>query len=129
MTKTYIDLKAQGTPDLYPSRKYKKKSKPKVYSTPKDMSSFVWEVQDSTTGAKSAFLQLKKKMQLEEVSKDVVDLLNSKAYSILTPQLQGSLDNAVETFKTSDIERVARRSIYCLLLEPTVYVFFWRKSK
>ena len=128
MTKVYIDLKAQGTPDLYPPRKYKKKSKPK-YSTPKDMSSFVWEVQDSTTGAKSAFLQLKEKMQLEEASKDVVDLLKSKAYSILTPQLQGSLDNAVETFKTSNIERVVRRSIYCLLLEPTVYVFFWRKSK
>lgn len=130
MTKRYIDLKSCNTQDLY-SSSYKKKSKSKRYTPTvrQDMSSFVWEVQESDTGAKVAFLQLKERMRSLNVTKDVADLVERKAYTILTPQMQGTLDNAIETFKVSNISRVPGRNIYCLILEPTVYVFFWRKSK
>lgn len=130
MTKRYIDLKSCNTQDLY-SSSYKKKSKPKKYEPymRQQLSSFEWEVQDSDTGAKNAFLTLRERMRSPEVTKDVADLVERKAYTILTPQMQGTLDNALETFKVSNINRVPRRNIYCLILEPTVYVFFWRKSK
>ena len=94
-----------------------------------EISSFVWEVQESDKGAKFAFLQLKERMRSPNVTKDVADLVDRKAYTILTPQMQGTLDNAVKTFKVLDISRVPHRNIYCLILEPTVYAFFWRKSK
>lgn len=133
MTKRYININSCNLTDLYPST-YRKKSKSKskfkssVIKSTQDLSLFVWEIQESDTGAKNAFLQLKERMRNPEVTKDVEDLIDRKAYTILTPQMQGSLDNALETFKVSDLSRVPRRNMYCLLLEPTVYVFFWHKT-
>lgn len=132
MTKRYININSCNLTDLYPST-YRKKSKPKfksnVIKRNQDLSLFVWEIQESDIGAKNAFLQLKERMRSPEVTEDVEDLIDRKAYTILTPHLQGSLDNALETFKVSDLSRVPRRNMYCLLLEPTVYVFLWHKTR
>ena len=147
MTKKHINIRNIVLKDMYPNasdgaskfkspevsqgsnpRKHKDTSRLRGQENTQDMSSFVWEIQESMTGAKSAFLQLKERMRSPEVTKDIADLIDRKAYTILTPKMQGTLDNALETFKVSDIGRVPRRNIYCLLLESTVYVFFWRKS-
>lgn len=128
MSKKYIDLNNFANLGV---KKIKKKSKSKKYKPyiRQQLSSFEWEVQESDTGAKNAFLTLRERMRSPEVTKDVADFVERKAYTILTPQMQGTLDNALETFKVSNISRVPRRNIYCLILEPTTYVFFWRKSK
>jgi hypothetical protein len=93
-----------------------------------DLSKIEWIRVSGSSGAKSAYQQLKSDIQDgRHKSMDTERLENSRSYFIFSSKHYGIIEPLLEDLKLCRLERLSNRSVGCLILSDSDYVFFWPK--
>lgn len=83
-----------------------------------------WKVCHSETGAKSAYVSLKRELK-DSTHYNTKDLMSSKAYQIVSTDYQ-DLPNSLTFMRSVNLFNVRKSAIGCIVLSETSYLFFWR---
>jgi hypothetical protein len=102
-------------------------SKPKVSKRDKPQGktwNWSWKVCHSNTGAKSAYVELKRDLK-GSLNYNTKDLMSSKAYQIVSTDYQ-DLPTSLNLMRSVNLFNVRKSAIGCIVLSETSYLFFWR---
>lgn len=93
-----------------------------------DLSRIEWVRVSGSLGAKSAYQKLKADLQDgRHKSMDTERFENSRSYFIFSSKHYGIIEPLLEDLKLCRLERLSNRSVGCLILSDSDYVFFWPK--